>query len=294
MLNGLRFTYLRDEYVSCLHETKPNYKLFDKNKFEWLISQSNRIHIVDGDLLIYVEPEKAKIFILTLAEAYWNRTCIQKNNYKLAKDQSSDWKLTSLYYYTYFSINTLLSLSWRGHFYADNNLKETIRKKFEELRIEKVKIKSDYLYNIYLENDDCILKLSSPEKTNSHKAPWEIFFKLIEEVSEKINTTDDESMVYDKLNDIHLNLKSTFGIDLRNKYNYGPSVAYLERDGKLDVIIDSTSGINELIARLGTISNPEHLNELLFIARFSELLSQHLIEDLMGRVTREGDYKFKY
>ncbi len=228
---GERYNLVRDSYIYPLLNYKVekdklafnNLKYALKNKIKGVksIQAKNYQIIFNKDDLLKC--------LLGDIDYFYTRALVQYMNIINSSDKlSSCWGVVTQYYFSFFSVNTLLRMSHRGNTYLNSSDCKAISDVLTIFNGELIKLQpGNYVFNIiqYDDSSDLCLEL---KKSNSgtHEQTWLTLGLLVDELL--VNKKKDEEYTLLRIiKQIADEYKVNFPSILRNEINYRPQYGYM-------------------------------------------------------------------
>ncbi|MFS0788643.1 hypothetical protein ABC345_19925 [Shouchella sp. 1P09AA] len=230
LIFGDRYNLIRDNYIFPLLNYKVDVDKLEYNNLKYLLK--NKIKGVKSTdhreyEIIFNKDDLLKA-LLGEIDYFYTRALVQYFNIIESKNTiSSCWGVVTHYYFSFFTINTLLRMSHRGCTYLNSNDANELSRIITAFSTDLIQVPSgNYSFSIveYDDSSDLSLLLKQTKK-GTHEQTWAILGKLLDEMLNN-KTKDDEYTFLRNIKQISDDYNINFPSSLRNDINYKPQYGY--------------------------------------------------------------------
>ncbi|KZB90374.1 hypothetical protein A2U94_16345 [Bacillus sp. VT 712] len=227
---GDRYNLVRDNYIFPLLNYKVELDKLEFNNLKYALK--NKIKglksIEDKKYEITFNRDDLLKALLGEIDYFYTRALVQYVNILKSKDAlSSCWGVVTQYYFSFFTINTLLRMAHRGNTFLNSEDCKVISDILTALYGELIKVpKGNYVFHIkeYDDSTDLCLVLKKTD-SGTHEQTWSTLETFLEELL-KNKTKDDEYAFLKIIKQISDQYNVNFPSSIRNEVNYKPQYGY--------------------------------------------------------------------
>ncbi|MGC3792249.1 hypothetical protein [Priestia aryabhattai] len=234
---GDRYNLVRDNYIFPLLNFKVDIDKLEYNNLKYALK--NKIKglksIEDRKYEIMFNKDDLLKALLGDIDYFYTRSLVQYVNILNSRDKlSSCWGIVTQYYFSFFSVNTLLRMAHRGNTYLNYRECKLVSDILTALNGSLIEVQpGNYVFHIKEYDDSTDLCLELKKTSNgTHEQTWSTLGTLLEELLN--NKTKDEEYAFLRIiKQITDEYKLNFPSTIRNEVNYKPQYGYMSINNKI-------------------------------------------------------------
>jgi len=266
---GRRFLQARDKYIiPLISYSVPENKLEFNNIKYALLNFIKYTRVTGSRYELYFEKDSLLKALVGDIEYFYTKTIVQYCNLLRAQNNlSACWRIVTQYYFSFFSVTTLLRFLHRGHTYLDGDQAKRISDiltLFSEHGLTVIK-RGNYKFYIEQTTNPDELCLVLIQSDTSHDQTWNLVSEVLSELLAD-STRDDEYTILMTLKKIINCYQYNFPSTLRNQVNYQAKYGLESIKNQLQFYKITDLGFDEVVNQLLLFDNKTDENYKLKIS----------------------------